>query len=156
MAAFTDDLVDLVPQLDGQVGVLLVQLVLLLRHILGLDLLKLEAIEFQNLAEVLRLDDTIRKLPMEQPSSLGKAQMCLILHVLRIEKVINLPLIHGGKSDPLRSMQPARVELRWLNALPLDQELLLGLVMAYQPFGPLIGHAKKFGDDSYGDDGLSL
>ena len=71
VAAFTNDLVDLVPQLDGQVGVLLVQLVLLLRHILGLDLLKLEAIEFQNLAEVLRLDDTIRKLPMEQPSSLG-------------------------------------------------------------------------------------
>ena len=71
MAAFTNYLVDLVPQLDGQVGVLLVQLVLLLRHIFGFDLLKLEAIEFQNLAEVLWLDDTIRKLPMEQPSSLG-------------------------------------------------------------------------------------
>ena len=148
MAAFTNDLVDFVPKLDGQVGVLLVQLIFLLRHILGLDLLKLEAIKFQNLAEVFWLDDTIWKLPMEHPSSLGKAQMGLSLHVLRIEKVIKLPLIHGGKSDPLRSMQPARVELRWLNALPLDQELLLGLVMANQPFGPLIRHAKQFSDDS--------
>ena len=53
-------------------------------------------------------------------------------------------------------MQPARVELWWLYALPLDQELLLGLVMAYQPFGPLIRHAKQFSDDSYRDDGLRL
>ena len=89
-----------------------------------------------------RLDDAIRKLPMEQSASLCKTQMCLSLHIVGVEEVVQLPLIYGGKSDPLRLVQPARIELRWLYALPLDQELLLGLVMAYQPFGPLIRHAK--------------
>ena len=41
VATVTDDLVDLVPQLDGLVGIRLVELVLLLRHILGLHLLEL-------------------------------------------------------------------------------------------------------------------
>ena len=65
MATVADDLVDLVSQLDGHVGILLVELVLLLRHVLCFDLLKLEAIEFENPAELLWLDDSIRKLPME-------------------------------------------------------------------------------------------
>ena len=78
-------LVHLLPQLDGQIGVLLVELVLLLRHVLGLHLLELEAIELQDLAEVLGLDDTIRELPMEQPGSLREAQMCLSMHRVRVE-----------------------------------------------------------------------
>ena len=80
VATRTDDLVHLLPQLDGQVGVLLVELVLLLRHVLGLHLLELEAIELQDLAEVLGLDDTIRELPMEQLGSLRETQMRLSLH----------------------------------------------------------------------------
>ena len=70
MATVTDDLVDPVPQLDGIVGIRLVELVLLLRHVLGLHLLELEAIEFEDLAVVLWLDDTIGELPMEQLGSL--------------------------------------------------------------------------------------
>ena len=85
VTTFADDLVHLLPQLDGQVGVLLVELVLLLRHVLGLHLLELEAIELQDLAEVLGLDDTIRELPMEQPGSLREAQMCLSMHRVRVE-----------------------------------------------------------------------
>ena len=85
VAAVFDDLVHLIPQLDGQVGILLVELVFLLRLILGLHLLELEAIELQDLAEVLGLDDTIRELPMEQPSSLREAQMCLSMHRVRVE-----------------------------------------------------------------------
>ena len=65
VAAVFDDLVHLLPQLDGQVGILLVELVLLLRLVLGLHLLELEAIELQDLAEVLGLDDAVRELPME-------------------------------------------------------------------------------------------
>ena len=131
MATVADDLVDLVSQLDRHVSILLVKFVLLLRHVLSLDLLKLEAIKFENLAEVLRLDDSIRKLTMEQPTSLGEAQMCLSLHILRIEKVIQLSLIDSGKSYPLGSMKLARIELRWLDALPLYGQLLLGKVMAH-------------------------
>ena len=65
MTTILDDLIHLVSQLDGQVSVLLVQLVLLLRHVLGLDLLELEAVELEDLAEVLRLDHTVGKLAME-------------------------------------------------------------------------------------------
>ena len=65
VATVADDLVDLVPQLDGLVGIRLVELVLLLRHVLGLHLLELEAIELEDLAVVLWLDDTIGELPME-------------------------------------------------------------------------------------------
>ena len=85
VATIFDDLVNLVSKLDGQVGVLLVELVLLLRLVLGLHLLELEAIELQDLAEVLGLDDTIRELPMEQPGSLREAQMCLSMHRVRVE-----------------------------------------------------------------------
>ena len=59
VAAVLDDLVDLLPQLDRQVGVLLVELVLLLRHVLGLHLLEPEAVELEDLAKVLRLDNAI-------------------------------------------------------------------------------------------------
>ena len=65
MTTILDDLIHLVSQLDGQVSVLLVQLVLLLRHVLGLDLLEFEAVELEDLAEVLRLDHTVGKLAME-------------------------------------------------------------------------------------------
>ena len=85
VATIFDDLVNLVSKLDGQVGVLLVELVLLLWLVLGLHLLELEAIELQDLAEVLGLDDTIRELPMEQPGSLREAQMCLSMHRVRVE-----------------------------------------------------------------------
>ena len=65
MTTILDDLIHLVSQLDGQVSVLLVQLVLLLRHVLGLDFLELEAVELEDLAEVLRFDHTVGKLAME-------------------------------------------------------------------------------------------
>ena len=65
MATVINDLVNLVSQLDGQDGILLVELVLLLWLIRGLHLLELEAIELEYLAEVLRLNDSIRELPME-------------------------------------------------------------------------------------------
>ena len=80
VATIFDDLVNLVSKLDGQVGVLLVELVLLLRLVLGLHLLELEAIELQDLAEVLGLDDTIRELPMEQLGSLRETQMRLSMY----------------------------------------------------------------------------
>ena len=85
VAAVFDDLVHLLPQLDGQVGILLVELVLLLRLVLGLHLLELEAIELQDLAKMLGLYNSIRELPMEQPSSLREAQMCLSMHRVRVE-----------------------------------------------------------------------
>ena len=59
------DLVDLLPQFDGQIGVLFVELVLLLRHILGLHLLKSKAVELEDFAHMLWFDHTIWKLPME-------------------------------------------------------------------------------------------
>ena len=70
VATIADDLIHLVSQLDGLVSIRLVKLVLLLRHVLGLHLLELEAIELEDLAVVLRLDNAIRKLPMEQLGSL--------------------------------------------------------------------------------------
>ena len=70
VAAIADDLIHLVSQLDSLVSIRLVKLVLLLRHVLGLHLLELEAIELEDLAVVLRLDNAIRKLPMEQLGSL--------------------------------------------------------------------------------------
>ena len=101
VATIFDDLVNLVSKLDGQVGILLVELVLLLRLVLGLYLLELEAIELQDLAEVLGLDDTIRELPMEQPGSLREAQMCLSMHRVRVEDEVQLPLGHRCKGHSL-------------------------------------------------------
>ena len=51
-------------------------------------------------------------------------------------------------------MQLARVELRWLDALPLDQLLLLVEVLAYHPLDLLKRHVQQFGNDSNRDDGL--
>ena len=65
VATIVDDLIHLVSQLDGLVSIRLVEIVLLLRHVLGLHLLELEAIELEDLAVLLRLNDAIRKLPME-------------------------------------------------------------------------------------------
>ena len=156
MTTILDDLTHLVSQLDGQVSVLLVQLVLLLRHVLGLHLLESEAVELEDLAQVLRLDDAVGKLPMEQPASLGEAQVRLRLHVLGIEEVVQLNLVNGGQGHPFGPMQLARVELRWLDALPLDQELLLGEVMPHHPLYLLIWQTQQLGDDTQGDDGLRL
>ena len=88
VAAILDDLVDLLPQLNRQVGVLLIELVLLLRHVLSLHLLELEAVKLQDLAEMFRLDDAIGKLPMEQLASLGEAQVRLHVHVVRIKEIV--------------------------------------------------------------------
>ena len=101
MTTLADDLVHLLPQLDGQVGVLLVELVLLLWHVLGLHLLELEAIELQDLAEVLGLDDTIRELPMEQLGSLSETQMCLSMHRVWVKNKVQLPLSHRCKGHSL-------------------------------------------------------
>jgi len=87
VATIADDLVHLLSQLDGLVGVLLVELVLLLRHVLGLHLLELEAIELEYLAVVLRLDDPIRKLPMEQLGSQCETQMRLSTYRVWVEEV---------------------------------------------------------------------
>ena len=97
VATIFDDLVNLVSKLDGQVGVLLVELVLLLRHVLGLHLLELEAIELQDLAQVLGLDDTIRELPMEQLGSLRETQMRLSMHRVWVKNKVQLPLSHRCK-----------------------------------------------------------
>ena len=53
-------------------------------------------------------------------------------------------------------MELARVELWWLDTLPLDRELLLGEVMPHHPLDLLIRQAQQFGDDTQGDDGLCL
>ena len=50
---------------------------------------------------MLRLDDAVRKLPMEQPTSLGEAQVRLPLHVVRIKEVVQLILVDGSKGHPL-------------------------------------------------------
>ena len=104
VATVADDLVDLVPQLDGLVGIRLVELVLLLRHVLGLHLLELEAVELEDLAVVLWLNDTIGKLPMEQLGSLCETQMCLSLHCVRVHKVVLLLPLHSSKGDSLGPM----------------------------------------------------
>ena len=101
VATIFDDLVNLVSKLDGQVGVLLVELVLLLRLVLGLHLLELEAIELQDLAEVLGLDDTIRELPMEQLGSLRETQMRLSMHRVWVKNKVQLPLSHRCKGHSL-------------------------------------------------------
>ena len=88
VTAILDDLVDLLPQLNRQVGVFLVQLILLLRHVLSLHLFELEAVELENLAQVFRLDHSVWKLPMEQLASLGEAQVRLHVHVVRIKEII--------------------------------------------------------------------
>lgn len=105
---------------------------------------------------MLRLDDTIRELAMEQPASLGEAQMRLVAHVVRVEEVVQLPLIDGGKGDSLGSVQLTRVELRWLDAVPLDGQLLLGEVLPHHPLDFLVRNTQQFSDDSYGDDGLRI
>ena len=97
VATIFDDLVNLVSKLDGQVGVLLVELVLLLRLVLGLHLLELEAIELQDLAKMLGLYNSIRELPMEQPSSLSETQMCLSMHRVWVKNKVQLPLSHRCK-----------------------------------------------------------
>ena len=48
MPIVLEDLVDLVSQIDGHLGVLSIKFILLLRLILDLDLLVLVAIKFQN------------------------------------------------------------------------------------------------------------
>ena len=101
VATIFDDLVYLVSKLDGQVGVLLVELVLLLRLVLGLHLLELEAVELEDSAVVPRLDDVVRELPMEEPRSLGEAQMRLSMHRLRIEDEVQLLLGHRCKGHSL-------------------------------------------------------
>ena len=95
------DLVDLLPQFNSQIGVLFVELVLLLRHILGLHLLKSKAVELEDFAHMLRFDHTIWKLPMEKLASLGEAQVRLHLHVIRIKEVVQLILVDGCKGHPL-------------------------------------------------------
>ena len=51
-------------------------------------------------------------------------------------------------------MQLARVELRWLDALPLDQLLLLVEMLAHHSLDLLKWHVKQFSNYSYRDDGL--
>ena len=46
-------------------------------------------------------------------------------------------------------MQLARVELRWLNALPLDQLLLLVEMLPHHPLDLLKRHEQQFGNNSY-------
>ena len=104
VATVADDLVDLVPQLDGLVGIRLVELVLLLRHVLGLHLLELEAIELEDLAVVLWLYNTIGKLSMEKPCSLGETKMRLCLNCIWVHKVVLLLVLNSSKSDSLGSM----------------------------------------------------
>ena len=104
VATVADDLIHLVPQLDGLVGIRLIKLVLLLRHVLGLHLLELEAIEFEDLAVVLWLDDTIGELSMEQLCSLCETQMRLSLHCIRVHKVVLLLVLNSSKGDSLGSM----------------------------------------------------
>ena len=156
VAAAADDLGDLVSQLDGQVGILLVEFVLLLRHVLGLDLLELEAIELEDLANVLGLDDTIRELSMEQLGSLRETKMRLFTYVDWVHEVFLLLVLHSSKGHSLGSMQLARIELRWLDAVPLGFQLLLGKMMPYHPPDLFEWHAQQIGDETNRDDGLCI
>ena len=70
MTTLLDDFINPVSQIDGLITVTLVQLILLLWHIFCLDLLEPVAFELKYLAVIHRLDHAIRKLPMEQSSSL--------------------------------------------------------------------------------------
>ena len=96
MLSILDNLIDLVFQLDGHEGILLVQLILLLRHILGLNFLELIAIELQDLAVMFGLYNSIRKLPMEQLGPFSKTKMSLILHILVIKKIVLLFRFHSS------------------------------------------------------------
>ena len=96
MPSVLDNLIDLVSQLDGHEGILLVQLILLLRHILGLNFLELIAIELQDLAVMFGLYNSIRKLPMEQLGPFSKTKMSLILHILVIKKIVLLFRFHSS------------------------------------------------------------
>jgi len=53
-------------------------------------------------------------------------------------------------------MQLGRVQLRWLDALPLDQKLLLGKVLPHNPPDLLKWYVQQIGDNSYRDDGLRI
>ena len=72
MATILSDLINTVSQLNGHVSILLVKLFLLLRLILCLDFLVLETIEFENFAEILWLNNTVRELTMEKLGSFRK------------------------------------------------------------------------------------
>ena len=53
-------------------------------------------------------------------------------------------------------MELARIELRWLDALPLHRQLLLGEVLPHYPLDLLIRQAQQFGDDAQGNDGFGI
>ena len=53
-------------------------------------------------------------------------------------------------------MELARIELWWLDALPLYRQLLLGKVLPHHPLDLLIRQAQQFSHDTQADDGLRL
>ena len=72
VAALLNDLVNFVPKLDSLLSVFTIELILLLRLILGLHPLIFKAIELENLTIVLGLEYTVWKLAMKEPSSFSK------------------------------------------------------------------------------------
>ena len=84
MTALLRDFFYFISQFYGLLGVLPVELILLLRHILGLHLLKLVPIEPENLTIVLRPDDSVGKLPVKQFRFFSKTQVRLSPQRLRI------------------------------------------------------------------------
>ena len=96
-----DDLVHLVSQLYGLIGVLFIQLILLLWHIFSLDLLELEAIELKYLTVMHWLNDSIRKLSMEQLPSFCETQMRLITYCVWFHKIYSLLFRHISKGHSL-------------------------------------------------------
>ena len=151
-----NDLVDSISKLNTHLSILSVQLVFLLRLILGLDLLVLVAIELQNPTQMLRLDNSVWKLAVEQLSSLGEAEMGLRTHRVRIEEVVQLLLLHSNKGDSFGSVQLGRVKLWWLDAFPLDGSRLFLLVevLPHHPLDLLEWQVQQPSDDAHRDDRL--
>lgn len=155
MPSVLDDLGDSIPEVDGHEGVLAIKLVLLLRHVLGLYLLVPIAMELQDPAIVLGLDHAVRELPMEELGPLGETQMSLRPHVFGVQQIVLFIGLHGCQGDSLGAMQPAWVELRWLNALPGHLALLLlDEMVADHPFDLLVRQLQKICDGPHGEDGF--
>ena len=83
----------------------------------------------------------------------AECTLCLALHRLRVEEVVQLGLLNSGEGDPLGPVQLARLELWWLDTLSLDGLLLLGEVPSDEPLDLLHRHLEELSYDTGSNDG---
>ena len=140
VATIADDLIHLVSQLDGLVGVLFVELVFLLRHILGLHLLLPDAVPLHDPTVLPWSDHTIWELPVKELGPILEAQVRLFVEGVLVADVVALLLRDAFKGHPLRDVQLLRVQLGRLDADPVHALTLLGEVLPDHPPDLLEGY----------------